>query len=203
MRAKNKRIRQPKSCCDPITGEPITGLEQIATLYIKHHREQAAKNLQFFRERASLAESTEYAALAKRPNGKRHWHQRRIPLSALQESNERLQRVAAAVQTCTTFTDLHHLVEKTIADIPSIGELTIYDTALHIGAYLGLTPDVVYIHRGVRSGLRALGLFRGQSLITVDELPKPFHPLQPYEIEDCLCIYKDELRQIIMLGGAS
>ncbi len=189
MRAKNKRIRQPKSCCDPITGEPITSLEQIATLYIKHHREQAAENLQFFREQTSLAEAIGYAALAKRPNGKRHWHQRRIPLSALQESHRRLQRVAAAVQACTTFTELHHLVEKTLADIPNIGELTIYDTALHIGAYLGLAPDVVYIHRGVRSGLRALGLFHGQPLIAIDELPKAFHHLQPHEIEDCLCIY--------------
>ncbi len=196
MRAKNKRIQPPKSSYDPVTEVPITSLEQIVTLYIEHHREQAAQNLQFFRNRASLAEAMAYAALAKRPNGKRHWHQRRIPLVALQESNRRLQGVAAAVQTCTTFAELHHLVEKIIADITGIGELTLYDTALHIGAYLELTPDVVYIHRGVRSGLSALGLFHGQHQITVDEQPEPFHRLQPHEIEDCLCIYKDELKQI-------
>lgn len=196
MRVKSKRPQQSKIPCDPITGEPITSLEQIVTLYIEHHREQAAQNLQFFQERASLAEAIEYAALAKRPNDKRHWHQRRIPLAALQESHRRLQGVAAAVQACTTFTELHHLVEKTIADIPGIGELTLYDTALHIGAYLELKPDAVYIHRGVRSGLSALGLFHGQHRITVNELPEPFHRLQPHEIEDCLCIYKDELKQI-------
>ena len=39
-----------------------------------------------------------------------------------------------------------------------LGELTVYDVAHRIGAYLQLEPDVVYLHRGTRIGARYLGL---------------------------------------------
>ena len=69
----------------------------------------------------------------------------------------------------------------------------VYDTALRIGAKLGLEPEVVYLHRGTRSGMKALGLDVGRPFIEVDELPQALRSLRPHEIEDCVCIYKSEL----------
>jgi hypothetical protein len=70
----------------------------------------------------------------------------------------------------------------------------VYDIAHRIGAYLGKPPALVYLHRGTKKGAANLG-FRGETLDPA-MLPSPFSRLTPSEIEDCLCIYKDELRGI-------
>ena len=69
----------------------------------------------------------------------------------------------------------------------------VYDTALRIGAKLGLEPEVVYLHRGARSGMKALGLGAGRLFVEVYELPHELRSLRPHEIEDCVCIYKTKL----------
>ena len=68
----------------------------------------------------------------------------------------------------------------------------VYDIAQRIGAYLGKAPTLIYLHRGTKEGAAILG-FHGE---TVDacKLPPAFSRLAPAEIEDCLCIYKDQLR---------
>jgi hypothetical protein len=47
------------------------------------------------------------------------------------------------------------------------------------------------LHRGTRIGAAALG-FRGRTVDPV-MLPAAFSRLTAAEMEDCLCIYKDEL----------
>jgi hypothetical protein len=61
-----------------------------------------------------------------------------------------------------------------------------------------LEPDRIYLHAGTREGARALGL--GGTALSKSELPKAFHRLSPGEIEDCLCIYKDDLRRLAGRG---
>lgn len=80
--------------------------------------------------------------------------------------------------------------------IHDIGPLTIYDTALRIGAFLRLEPAVVYLHRGTREGAKAIGENHRSECLDVRELPRPFQRLKPYEIEDCLCIYKWEPAEV-------
>ena len=70
------------------------------------------------------------------------------------------------------------------------------DTALRIGAKLGIRPDRVYLHRGTREGARALKLDASQATIDVSQLPPAFQRLDAREIEDCLCIYKEDLRRL-------
>jgi hypothetical protein len=76
--------------------------------------------------------------------------------------------------------------------IHGIGALMIYDIAHRIGAYFGKAPSLVYLHQGTKEGAAILGF----NCETLDPavLPAPFSKLTPAEIEDCLCIYKDELR---------
>jgi predicted kinase len=74
-----------------------------------------------------------------------------------------------------------------------IGELYVYDTALRIGAKLNLFPARVYLHAGTRQGARALGLDARADALDMADLPREFHVLKPYEVEDVLCIFKSEL----------
>ena len=88
-------------------------------------------------------------------------------------------------------------VDNTIRNIRGIGTLTIYDISLRIGAKLGLYPKAVYLHGGVISGAKALGLNYRQESIPIKDIPEPISSnLEPYEIEDFLCICKGALRDI-------
>ncbi len=182
-----------QSCVDP---DHLGSLEEIVRHFIQEHRPRAAKHLQFYKDQPSLKAAIEMATPAKLPNGKRFSHQRRTPQRALEKARDCL--LATDLQECTSFSELIERVNSTIRDIKGIGELTIYDTARHIGAYLGLEPEVVYLHRGTREGAKAIGLGTRRKTLRVEEFPEPFHNLTPGEIEDCLCIYKEALRD---LGG--
>jgi hypothetical protein len=167
-------VKSYKRCCRP------------------HHSEQ----LQFYKTQESLSEAIEKAALAGLSNGKRHSHQRRIPGIVLLSAKDNLIRYSHDLAGCKSFSELHAKIDKIIGDIVGIGELTVYDTALRIGAYLALEPELIYLHAGVRHGVKALGLYHRLQTLKKSELPKEFHELKPHEIEDCLCIYKRELSGI-------
>lgn len=53
-----------------------------------------------------------------------------------------------------------HRIERARAfqDLPGVGPLAVYDVSDRIGSYLGIRPEKVYLHCGVRQGARALGL---------------------------------------------
>jgi hypothetical protein len=59
-----------------------------------------------------------------------------------------------------------------------------------------LNPEVVYLHAGTAKGAQALGLDTGRGYLEMDELPRPFRLLEPWECEDFLCIYKTRLEAI-------
>jgi hypothetical protein len=83
-------------------------------------------------------------------------------------------------------------VEVEIPSIKGIGALTVYDVAHRIGAHFRKAPLFVYQHAGTRAATRVFDI-SGDSF-DPRILPKAFSRLAPSEIEDCLCIYKDELR---------
>jgi hypothetical protein len=150
--------------------------------------------MRFYAEQPSLTEAIRVAALCSY-KGKRHPHQRQHP-DILNEAGRRLQARQEELESCRTFDELFEYVGDVIGPIGGIGRhgVTAYDIATRIGAYLGLAPAYVYLHRGTREGARALGL-RGEKL-SRDQFPPAFHILTPAELENCLCNYKDELRAI-------
>jgi hypothetical protein len=167
-------------------------LDDICRDYIAHHRARAERELRFYAVQRTDEDAISKAAVAELPSGKRHPHQYRVPRAALEESRQRLVGNARRLGECTTFRDLHELVAQVIVPIPGVGELTIYDTALRIGARFGLTPDVVYLHAGTRNGANALGV-RATETLELHDLPEPLQTLTAREVEDVLCIYKDRL----------
>lgn len=136
----------------------------------------------------------ERASLARTASGK-HLHQWRVRNALLRRFCRHVLR--AAVHHARTFDELHARVEDAAQRVAGIGELAIYDTAHRIGAYLGLDPKRVYLHRGTRKGAAALGLGRGRKTVEVWGLPRPFCRLRPYEIEECLCICERDLRACV------
>ncbi len=170
----------------------LQSIGDIVSAYKKTYRPSLSMQMQFYGTHRSLAEAVETAALARLPGRRRHPHQRRIAQAVLHASKNSL--LGVNLESCKTFSELHERVKTAISDISGIGELTIYDTALRIGAYLRLEPELIYLHAGVRDGVKALGLNHGLHTLEKSQLPRQFHSLRPCEIEDCLCIYKKELR---------
>jgi hypothetical protein len=178
-------------------------LRAIVNDYIEEWRPRAEREFEVFR-RLTDEEAIATAALAKLPSGKRHPHQYRIPRGALEESRRRLIDNIELLKRATTFDELIELVEQLSGSIHGIGQLTVYDTALRIGARLGLEPTRVYLHAGTRDGAKALLGCNGKvATLDVSELPTPLRNLRAREVEDLLCLYKDGLELSAFSCGPS
>jgi hypothetical protein len=167
-------------------------LRAIASDYQQRHRRPAAKELRHFRILRTDEEAISKAALAQLPTGKRHPHQYRIPPTALQESEHRLLDNLPGLRRVESFDHLFELIAAIIQPIRGIGEVAVYDTALRVGARFGLEPSKVYLHAGTRLGAKALGLAWRNAALELTELPIELRTLTARELEDLLCIYKDE-----------
>lgn len=171
-------------------------LDEIVAGYIRQYRERAEVEMDDFRREMNRVSAIRRAALCEFPDGRRHPHQCLIPKRLLELAEKRLQAAARRLAGAGNFQALHEIVKREIGSVHGIGKLMVYDIAHRIGAYLGKPPTLVYLHRGTKEGAAAMG-FHGETLDPA-VLPPAFSQLTPAEIEDCLCIYKDELR-----GGAS
>ncbi len=184
--------------CDPL-GPRLGNLNSVVQRYIDRHRPGGASELDAFRRPISLRDCIRQAGLARIGIGKKSKrldHQRRIPPDILRNWASALVRREGLIHSCRSFEALHDLLDRESRRFWKNAELTVYDTALRIGAYLGLEPEQVYLHAGTREGARAMGVDRGRRTIRPRELPKAFWRLKPHEIEDCLCIYKDALKKL-------
>lgn len=169
-------------------------LERIVRDYITEYQLDARREMKWFSSTRSLDRAVELATLSNLPSGKRHPHQRRIPVAVLEKVRDWL--LATDLLKCRSFDELHATVQRAVGQVHGAGELLVYDVAHRIGAYLGLEPERVYLHAGTRAGASVLGLGRGRQYLKPEELPGPFGRLKPAEIEDCLCIYRDELSNV-------
>jgi hypothetical protein len=184
-----------------IDGVSLAG---IVREYQQSHRDGLHDQLKSFRQEDSLRDAIMRAAHARRPDGKRYAHQRRIPRNAIDTAalKSASERFSKRVPNCRDFEALHHCIASEIGSIKGIGELMVYDTALRIGAKRGLGPTRVYLHRGTRRGARALGLDCRRPRIKLSEFPPELQSLKACEVEDCLCIFKKELRRLFAGDGA-
>jgi hypothetical protein len=166
-------------------------LDEIINDYIREYRDDARAEMRFFETQRSPSAAIRKAAMCEFPTEKRHPHQWRIPKTLLEQVEARLQRIGRKLARLSSFAELHRAVNDEIGNLKGIGALTVYDIAHRIGAYFGKPPEHVYLHAGTRIGARVFGI-NGDSF-DPKLLPKPFSRLAPSEIEDCLCIYRDEL----------
>lgn len=135
------------------------------------------------------------AARAIDSNEKIHSHQRRVGEKVLGEFANNLVLAEIQISNAKSFDEIISIVSEN--RIPRIGELTIYDTSARIGEYLKIYPSEVYLHAGTRIGARNIfGNIRGKKKIPLKEFPPIIQHanLTIAEIEDILCIYKNDLK---------
>jgi hypothetical protein len=168
----------------------------IIRKYISSIRPLAQAELDWFKSQPNLSKAITNAGLAINSKGKRYSHQRRIKRGLLPCVEKILSENIGAIRRCSNFDELFNLIEVLLMPIVGIGELYVYDTSLRISAKLNLLPQKVYLHAGTREGATVLGFDGKRKTIDLSELPNEYHKLEPHEIEDVLCIFKDELKQI-------
>lgn len=93
----------------------------------------------------------------------------------------------------TSFKELYNAVKS--FKRKGIGDLTIYDTATMLGCPTGVFPEAVYLHAGAAKGASTIGI-EGEVVeksVFIAIYPA-FEMLEPIQIEDFLCIYKNQLK---------
>jgi hypothetical protein len=81
----------------------VATLKSIVADYRRFDQPHARNELRWFALQRSLESAIEHAAVARRPDGKRFSHQRRIPGAALQECSRRLLRRTDEIRGCESF----------------------------------------------------------------------------------------------------
>jgi|SRR5215472_6933853 len=171
--------------------------KQKWTAILRHYdangRRRSADELNWFSQLPSLNLAIARAALATDSRGKRFGHQCRIRAGSLAEAHNALRRARSSIHRSRSFDELLGIITFALDEVAGIGELFCYDTAFRIGGHLRLYPQKIYLHSGTRQGARALGIrVRHKDALEVTELPTELRCLSPHEVEDVLCIYKDQ-----------
>jgi hypothetical protein len=178
--------------CETPSNEQLRTLADIVEHYVREKRPLVNRERAFFKK-LSFDKAVEFAGLAKRADGKRHSHQRRLKQKVLDKCERRLQQVSKELAQSQSFAELHNVIKGRIGEIVGVGVLTVYDMANNIGANLGLEPEEVYLHAGTRKGAKLVGLGLRQHKLPRNVFPKELQRLKPREIEDCLCSYADHI----------
>jgi hypothetical protein len=140
------------------------------------------------------------ACRSKRPNGKHHNHQSRVPQATLRLLQAKLLRVQGNLAYSNDFDQLYRIIDKHKPD--GIGPVTTYDVATRIGAYLGLNPKHVYIKAGTRTGLLELmrhypWTWKVTYKMPLRSFPPPMRSrMNADQIEDFLCSYRETFHLI-------
>jgi hypothetical protein len=164
-------------------------LSTLVAIYRRKHGPRIAAYLDYFTKLKSLDDAIRFACHGK--EGNIHGHQFLVGKVKLEQARKALQRHANEITACKSFDELLTLVEDRTSGIDRFGVLAVYDTSLRLGAYLGIWPEVVYLHAGTKKGCKALGVGTKGGTVEMELLPKPVRALEPYQAEDFLCIFKD------------
>lgn len=184
----------------PVISHQPWSLEEVVSLYRSERQAGARAERDSFAAELTFDAAVRRAALALNADGTTHLHQAHWVTRATRQAwAQRLLDELELLRSATTFDDLYTRIES--LRIKYVGPLTVYDTAYRIGAKLGLEPELVYLHQGTLEGAVLLGFSRQRPYLKMEELPPAFRALRPYEVEDCLCIYRKDIKRIVRFLG--
>lgn len=173
-------------------------LENLIAEYKSKHSCSLDAELAYYRKPKSLNIVLHSAARAEFSEGKRHPHQYRLPAgeNLYHLVYPKLREQASSFETANSFDEVHEITKRAILDLPRIGPLMVYDTALRIGANLGFEPKKVYLHAGAKQGAKIFfKVFLKEELpINIQSIEKErflgLDELSPDDVENFLCIMK-------------
>jgi len=148
-------------------------------------------NMRNYYKKRSLEIAIRDAAAGKNPDGSMNSHQWRVGKKKGDEGGQELVKYFDEIQSCQSFEDIFQITEKVKNKIWRLGDLWSYDVALRIGFNRNLFPSKVYVQRGVIAGVKkALNGIRPRGrCIPLAAFPKELQQLEPYEVENFLCIW--------------
>lgn len=167
---------------------------EIVRHFILHKRNKLHDELDWFAGQSSFSKALDEAVHARDRRGKRLSHQRRLVRHVIPAAFPHLQKVSTQLRHSASFDDLLLHIEKALSGIPRAGDLYFYDTALRLGAFLGLYPTRVFLQTGARRGALRLSRKHQNRSVPLAEFPVDFRALAPFEMENLLCIYRSVLR---------
>jgi hypothetical protein len=155
--------------------------------------------VEYCRAAPTLKVAIRRAVLSKDAAGKHHNHQSKIVATAYTPMLNALLHKEVRLQRAHDFDAIHDIVEAYA--VPGWGPVGIYDIATRIAAFLGLEPQSLYLHAGVRQGWYALcealpdvifnrRAWANVERVTREHLPAEFLTLSADEVEDFLCTYR-------------
>ena len=159
--------------------------------YINKYRRYNKLTFRKYQSLENIEKAINNSALALDIKNQKSDHQYRIKIEALELSRKTLLHNKKKISSCKDFNSLLKLIETLLEDVKGLGELYYYDTSLKLGSYLKIFPDYIYLHRGTREGAKYLGLDYKKVYVNKSDLPNELQILEPYELEDFLCIYKN------------
>jgi len=187
------RGARPARLCRP-KGSLLSSLQDILSDYRLDSAARASEDAYWADKTVDLDAAIRRACASTDVYGKRHSHQNRIPAEVMTAAADVLCARTDDIQGASDFEALHQVIKQLIGWMPGIGPMQIYDFATRIGLWLGKSPVLVHLHAGVTIGAKNLGInVRNRATVRPDELPAPFCDLPASEIEDILCIYKEDL----------
>lgn len=172
--------------------------------YKEHMRDEV---VEFTRSAPNFRTAADRACRSRRPDGKMHNHQSRVPLLILLAFRDRIIHHRANIENGVgdrsrhnaldnNFDWMHDYLKHHLAP-PGIGPVTNYDVAVRLGAYLKAEPVNLYLHAGVREGWFALCQAiqwetpKDAGRITRINWPRSLRSMPADEVEDFLCTYRD------------
>ncbi|MFI5201470.1 MAG: hypothetical protein ACHQNE_03705 [Candidatus Kapaibacterium sp.] len=136
-------------------------------------------------------------AIENERNGKIFAHQDKLDPNALVAGYGILKTEKQQLVSDRDFESIWARLDKLFVKdhrVNGLGPLYAYDTAYRIGVSRGFRPKFIYLHAGTAVGAGALGLDVSGGMIPkteiVERIPE-FAVLEPYQLEDVLCLYKD------------
>ncbi|MFA0963948.1 hypothetical protein AB9P05_19230 [Roseivirga sp. BDSF3-8] len=127
-------------------------------------------------------------------------HQRRVGKIKCRQGADKLlsHPFWLELENARSFEDIFQVTEKVKLEIKGLGDLWSYDTAQRIAFHKGWYPKEVYLHSGAKEGVKVLvnlgyiksSSIRGKRHIKKELFPDILRQLDPYIIENILCVGK-------------
>ncbi|MBU1039893.1 MAG: hypothetical protein KKF77_02190 [Proteobacteria bacterium] len=133
-------------------------------------------------------------------------HQTQLHKEPREEYLKNLEGQKDALRGGTSFEDVYKTMLLCKTD--GVAQLTLYDTALRLCLPRGMKPKDVYLHSGARKGAGYIKKLIKNYYPIVPYLPKKNFPpelqvLESWEIENFLCVCKDQLCKLSQVAGGA